>query len=113
MAYYCTAKGNGESKLYVTGFEAAPNFGTPQYQTFELDAGQAFIQYMNATYGQRKLMYPHCTVGESKALRPSWDQMQPDPRFKETVHVNWRYGQTAESVATPMPTPAPGPSPGS
>ena len=29
-----------------------------------------------------------------------------DPRFKETVHMNWRYGQAAESVATPVPTQA-------
>lgn len=93
MSYYCTAQGNGESKWYVTGFETAPSFGTPRYQTFQGDSSQAFTQYMNTTYGRARILYPHCTAGPSKSLRPSWEQMQHDPRYKETVHVSWRFGQ--------------------
>jgi hypothetical protein len=99
-SYYCTAQGNGESKWYVTGFEDAPGFGTPQYKTFEGDTSQAFTQYMSATYGARKMMYAHCTIGPSKTLRPSWEQMQADPRFKEIVHVNWHYEQPAAPAAS-------------
>ena len=94
-SYYCTAQGNGESKWYVTGLEHAPNFGTPQYQTFQADSSVAFTEYMNATYGRNRALYAHCMAGPSESLRPSWEQMQHDPRFKETVHVNWRYGQSA------------------
>jgi hypothetical protein len=94
-SYYCTAQGNGESKWYVTGFEPAPNFGTPQYETFNADTSVAFTEYMYATYGRNRVMYPHCTSGPSEKLRPSWEQMQHEPRFKETVHVNWRYGESA------------------
>jgi hypothetical protein len=93
VSYYCSAQGNGESKGYVTGFEAAPGFETPEYKAFQANASQAFTQYMYATYGQRKVLYPHCTVGSSESVRPSWEQMQHDPRYKETVHVNWHYGQ--------------------
>ena len=100
MSYYCTAQGNGESKWYVTGFEVAPGYGTPQERTFAGDASLAFTQYMNATYGQRKVMYPHCTVGPSTSLRPSWEQMQASPRFKETVHVTWRYDQSTPPAAS-------------
>ncbi len=94
-SYYCTAQGNGESTWYVTGFEPAPHFGTPQYQTFQADSSSAFTDYTNATYGRNRVLYAHCTVGPTESLRPSWDQMQHDSRFKETVHVNWRHGQSA------------------
>lgn len=99
MSYYCTAQGNGESTWYVTGFEAAPGFGTPAYPTFEGNSSQAFTQYMYRTYGRNKVMYPHCTVGESKSLRPSWEQMQSEPRFKQTVHVNWRFDSSGAHAA--------------
>ena len=103
MSYYCTAQGNGESKWYVTGFESAPNMGTPEFGKFEGSASQAFTLYMNATYGARTMMYAHCTVGASQGLRPSWEQMQADPRFKETVHVNWRFGQDAPAASSTSP----------
>jgi hypothetical protein len=97
VSYYCTAQGNGESKWYVTGFEEGPHMGTPEFQTFQSDVSQAFMQYMKATYSARKVIYAHCTVGVSQSLRPSWDQMQQNPGYKETVHLDWRY----EKAATP------------
>ena len=57
-------------------------------------------QYMYATYGQRKVMYPHCVIGPSKSARPSWELMQHDPRYKEAVHVNWHYGQADEPASS-------------
>ena len=105
-SYYCTAQGIGESKWYVTGFEPAPCSGTPQCLAFQGDASGAFTQYMNATYGRNKVMYAHCTVGESKGLRPSWERMQPEPRFKQTVHVNWSYGQVIAPASSNAAAPS-------
>jgi len=42
---------------------------------------------------------PHCAVGPSESVRPSWEQMQHDPRYKETVHVNWHYGQAGKPAS--------------
>lgn len=97
MSYYCTAQGNGDGKWYVTGFEPAPGFGAPQYLTFEAKASQAFQQYMKATYP--RAMYAHCSAGASKSLRPSWEQMQQNPGYKETVHVNWHYDQSGAAAS--------------
>lgn len=98
MSYYCTAQGNGESKWYVTGFESAPNVGASDLPIFQGNASVAFTEYMKATYA-RKALYAHCVVGESQGLRPSWEQMQANPLYKETVHLNWRYEKTAAPAA--------------
>jgi hypothetical protein len=100
QSYYCTAQGIGDGKWYVTGFEDAPASDTPESKTFAGNASQAFTEYMRATYGTRKMMYPHCVVGPTEGMRPSWEQMQANPRFTETVHVSWHYGQEAAPAAS-------------